>query len=62
MVATVHAFFWNFFCWYNIRVQLINFKMVNDDRKLERRVWLVLLDVIRKSPTPSENRLAAILN
>ena len=32
------------------------------NRKEEGRVCTVLLYVIRKSPTPSENRLTAILN
>ena len=36
--------------------------MVNDDKKRERRRKGILLHVIRKSPTPSETRLTAILN
>ena len=49
------------FSWYIVRLQLIIFKMVKDERKQDRRVCAVLLHVIRKSPTPSEIRLAAIL-
>ena len=36
--------------------------MMIGNRKEEGRVCTVLLHVIRKSPTPSENRLTAILN
>ena len=52
------------FSWYIVRLQLIIFTMVNDDRKQEEegRVCAVLLHAIRKSPTPIENRLTAIQN
>ena len=44
---------------------LLNFTMVNVDRKGEgegRECSVLLMHVIRKSLTPNENRLAAILN
>ena len=43
------------FSWYIVRLQLIYFTMVNDDRrrKEEGRVCTVVLHLIRKSPTPS---------
>ena len=46
---------------YIVRLQLINFSMVNDDRKQER-VRTIILHIIRKSPTPSKNRMTAIFN
>ena len=56
--------FFFFFCWYIVSFQLIIFTMVNDDRKQkeEGRICTVVLHVIRKSQTLSENRLTAILN
>ena len=36
--------------------------MMIGNKKEERRVCTILLHIIRKSPTPSENRLTAILN
>ena len=41
------------FSWYSVRLQLINFTVLYDDRKQERRVCTVHLHIIRKSPTPS---------
>ena len=51
-----------YFSWYSVRLQFINFTMVNGDRKQkEGRVCTILLHVIIKSPTPVENKLTAIL-
>ena len=45
-----------------VRLQLSNLTMVKDGRQQgKRRVRTALLHVIRKSPTPSEKRLTAIL-
>ena len=51
------------FSWRIVRLRLIIFTMVNDDRKQEDegKVCTILFHAIRKSPTPSENRLTAIL-
>ena len=51
------------FSWYMFKFQFINFSTFTDDRKQERikRVRTILLHIIRKSPTNSENILTAIL-
>ena len=52
--------FWIHFFWYIVKLQLINFTMVNDERKQERRRKNP--SITRKSRMPSKKRLNAILN